>query len=183
VAEKRRLFFALWPDDGLRAAIAQASEAAATAAGIRGRPTPQERIHMTLLFLGDVAAEDEPRVMAAAGRVRSRAFELVLDQVGSFNRSRVLWVGTRRAPAALTDLWRGLREALGDLALEHNRLALAPHVTCLRDTSKPLKPTPIEPMSWRVREFVLAHSAPGAKNQGPAYHLVSHWPLQTVPAA
>ena len=44
--ETLRLFFALWPDDPTRSALAQLQTP------IRGRITPYEHLHLTLAFLG-----------------------------------------------------------------------------------------------------------------------------------
>ena len=174
---RKRLFFALWPDESTRLALGAAGEAAAAAAGIRGRRTPLRRIHLTLLFLGDLDEAGEARARAVADTAaRTPAFDLTLDQVGSFPRSRVLWVGTREAPAELTRLWFALRDGLAGLASEHNRGALVPHVTCWRDIDRPLPTAPIAPIRWRVDGFVLVHSTLGVP---PQYHVVSHWPLQT----
>jgi RNA 2',3'-cyclic 3'-phosphodiesterase len=193
---RRRLFFALWPEPGLQSAVAAAGAQAAAAAGIHGRTVPPERLHLTLLFLGDLDAAGEQRARAVASAVVAPAFDLVLDQAGSFYRSRVLWVGTRHAPPALTALWLALRDGLADPAGRHNRGALAPHVTCLRDIDRPLRVTPIAPLAWPVRGFALVHSQlkkgtdtfsagdnteKGDRHLFPGYHVVSHWPLQTAP--
>jgi 2'-5' RNA ligase len=177
VADSRRLFFALWPDPARQAAIAAAGSAIARTRALGGREIPPERIHLTLLFLGDVDPAGEERVRAVADAVRSPAFDLTLDEAGSFPRSRVLWIGTRHAPEPLTQLWRALRDGLSDLAAEHNREALVPHVTCYRDIDRPVPIVPIPPIRWRADGFVLVHSTLGTPHR---YHVVSHWPLQTV---
>jgi RNA 2',3'-cyclic 3'-phosphodiesterase len=170
----RRLFFALWPDATVREAVRAAADAAAARAGIGGRRTPMERIHLTLLFLGELGAGDEARARVVAGSVRMAPFTLVLDRVGGFPRARVLWVGPRQAPPALTALHRELREGLG--ALVPDRRPLAPHLTCDRDASAPLPIAPIPPIPWAVDRFVLVHSEPRASGR---YHVVSQWPAQT----
>jgi RNA 2',3'-cyclic 3'-phosphodiesterase len=109
-----------------------------------------------------------------AGSVRMAPFTLVLDRVGGFPRARVLWVGPRQAPPALTALHRELREGLG--ALVPDRRPLAPHLTCYRDASAPLPIAPIPPIPWAVDRFVLVHSEPRASGR---YHVVSQWPAQT----
>jgi len=38
-----------------------------------------------------------------------------------------------------------------------------------------LPPTPVQPLSWAVREFVLVDSVSGAH---PAYRVLGHWPLR-----
>lgn len=169
----RRLFFALWPDPVLKAAIAGAARATARAFG--GRRVRDESIHLTLLFLGQVAADAEAQLKAAAAAaVRVAPFELVLDRVGGFFRSRVLWVGPSQAPAALAELRRQLEGVAGRAAVTFDPKPLVPHLTCYRDVRKALEPAPIEPLRWPVREFALVHSVAGQ------YHVVSQWPLQNA---
>jgi 2'-5' RNA ligase len=169
----RRLFFALWPDPVLKAAIAFAARTPARA--VAGRRVRDESLHLTLLFLGEVAADAEARLVQAAAGVRAAPFELVLDRVGSFFRSRALWVGPGQVPAQLGELRRQLETAAGAAAVPFDPKPLVPHVTCYRDVRRALDPAPIEPLRWPVRAFALVHSA------GGQYHVVSQWPLQTAP--
>jgi 2'-5' RNA ligase len=134
-----------------------------------------ESLHLTLLFLGEVAADAEARLAAAAAEVRAPAFELVLDRVGGFFRARVLWIGASQAPAALGELRDRLEAAAGQAGVAFDRRPLVPHVTCYRDVRQSLEPVPVEPLRWPVRGFTLVHSA------GGQYHVVSQWPLQTAP--
>ena len=171
-AATRRLFFALWPDPVLKAAIAGAARTPARA--VTGRRVRDENLHLTVLFLGAVAAEAEARLVQAAARVRAPAFELVLDRVGSFFRARVLWVGASQAPAPLGELRRQLEAAAAGAGAKFDAKPLVPHVTCYRDVRQNLDPAPVEPLRWPVRSFALVLSA------GGQYHVVSQWPLQTA---
>lgn len=180
MAETRRLFFALWPDARLQSAISTAGLAIAHARALGGRDIPPGRVHLTLLFLGDVAAGREARLCEAAARVKRRQFDLVLDQAGCFYRSRAFWVGPGTPPAALMSLWEDLLGAARGLGVAADPKALAPHVTCVRDIEHRIRPVGIKPIVWPVRSFALVHSAPAAPpGAGPEYHLVSQWPLQT----
>jgi 2'-5' RNA ligase len=51
---------------------------------------------------------------------------------------------------------------------------LVAHVTVLRDAGTTLPATPIAPVRWPVRDFVLVHSVLGRES---AYHLLGRWPL------
>src|SRR5262245_57348130 len=53
----RRLFFALWPDSEMQAALAEVTRR--WVSGIGGKPIPPENFHFTLAFLGSM---DERRV-------------------------------------------------------------------------------------------------------------------------
>lgn len=191
MADARRLFFALWPDPVLKAAIAGAARTPARA--VSGRRVRDEHLHLTLLFLGNVDAAAEARLAEAAAAVRADAFDLALDRVGSFFRARVLWVGPSQAPPALGELRRQLEAAATQAGVPFDPKPLVPHLTCYRDVRKALEPAAIEPLRWPVRAFALVHSAGGPPaslttdegrrhlRMARQYHVVSQWPLQNAP--
>ncbi len=178
--EVHRLFFALWPDQATRAGIQQAAAQLQAAHAPRGRWLGAHRYHLTLQYLGDFDALPPALVeaaLAAAGGVRAAAFELVLDQAGSFrNRAIPWWLGSVAPPAGLQALWDGLGVALAKAGVRvHSASKLVPHVTVLRDASTSLPQTPIDPVPWPVRDFALIHSVLGAQS---GYRLLGRWPLQ-----
>ena len=69
-----RLFFAIWPDSTAVDALGRLAVEVAGRTG--GRATPADKIHLTLAFLGEVAAERSGDVAAAGEAVRARPFEL-----------------------------------------------------------------------------------------------------------
>jgi 2'-5' RNA ligase len=173
-AAGRRLFFALWPDAALQAAMAATGERIAATRKIEGRKIPPERLHLTLLFLGEVPADAEKRLIAAAGRVEGRAFDVILDRAGCFFRSKVFWLGPQAVPRKLTELAEALHAAMAGVGLAPEHKELVPHVTCRRDIRHVIKPVPVDPVIWQARSFALVDSVAGQ------YHVVSHWPLQTA---
>lgn len=179
MAEGRRLFFALWPDQALRRVITSSAGDVANLRKLVGRKVPPERVHLTLLFLGQVSADAEARLCTAASAIRTSAFELVLDQAGCFYRSRAFWLGPQKIPAGMLDLWERLRAVAEAAGIGQDYKPLVPHVTCLHDVRDRIKPVPVAPIHWHPRSFALVHSELGPQ---PQYHVVSQWPLQTVPA-
>jgi 2'-5' RNA ligase len=171
-APARRLFFALWPDPVLKAAIAGAARVPAR--GVPGQRVRDENLHLTVLFLGAVGAGAEAALMQAAALVRAAPFDLSLDRAGSFFRARVLWIGPSQVPAQLGDLRSQLEAAAGAAGVAFDPKPLVPHVTCYRDVRKTLEPVPVEPLPWPVRSFALVRSV------GGQYHVVSQWPLQNA---
>lgn len=151
-----RLFFALWPPDGVREALGRLSQEVAAAAG--GRRVPQANIHLTLAFLGEVATERGPLVREAADSVRGEPFELSLDRLGSFRRAGVAWMGPSATPLALGDLASNLASALRarDFSIEDRPFAA--HVTLARGIGKPIVAAPAVPVAWTARQFVLVES-------------------------
>ncbi len=166
----RRLFFALWPDAAIRAAIHRATGPAVRRVG--GRPMPAENYHLTLAFLG---AQPEFRLSAildAAAGVTPPRGELELSRLGYFTRARVLWLGPDRTPLALRRDVRGLWDALEPLGIKRERRPFAAHLTLARKAGR-LPAAPVFPVVWHYRGFVLAESVSGA--QGALYKVVARW--------
>ncbi len=81
--ERRRVFFALWPDDLTRSALSRATRRAVQECS--GRPIAKDRLHLTLAFLGELTPE---RFALARGvpPIPVGEFELTLDAVGRMAR-------------------------------------------------------------------------------------------------
>ena len=175
-----RLFFALWPGDGLRQRIADTAAHLQYEHTSGGRRIGPHRYHLTLQYLGDFDALPPSLVdqaQAAAATVEAPSFELRLDRAGSFrNASIPWWLGTEGMPDGLSALWDGLGVALARAGVRtRSGKALVPHVTILRDADRPLSLTPVTPLPWQVDSFVLIHSELGARN---TYTLLNQWPLR-----
>lgn len=180
-AEAHRLFFALWPDEGTRAALGRAASALRSRQPqARGRWVGVERYHVTLHFLGTYPGafpEALARSVAdvAADLPPTPAFDLRIDVTGSFpGRAAPWWLGTSRLPAPLRELWQRLGEALRDAGLPHDeRRDFTPHVTVLRDPARSLPSTDLGDASldWPVESFALVHS--GARG----YTVLDRWSL------
>lgn len=167
-----RQFFALWPDPDTRETLVRIQQGLDVAAA---RRVHAQDLHLTLAFLGQVAADRQDCVLAAAGAVQTPGFELRLDRVGAWPGPRVAWAGaTDRPPAllALVDqLWRGL----AGCGFTREARAYRPHVTLLRKCAALPEITLPAPVSWRAAEFVLAESqAPPAV---PRYRILRRWAL------
>ena len=167
-----RLFFALWPDDAVRRQIAAQAVALNHAHEGGGRVLSQERMHLTLRFLGDYADDAfthlRDSAMAVADEVEPVAFELALDHAGSFG-ARTWWLGPADSPPLL-DLRRRLDRVLAGAGFPEAAEPFVPHVTIIRDALDPLPGTPIAPLAWRVRGFALVES-----RDGEPYRTVQQW--------
>jgi len=170
-AKPLRLFFALWPDDAVRAALASASTAIHRVAG--GRVTGPESIHMTLAFLGDCDADRLGALKAAAARVRVRPFELVLDEAGFWKHNRIAWVGAKGISAALGALVEELRAALADAQFAFDPRPFVPHVTLVRKAQPGFAMPALDPIRWPVDGFALVRSV--MKPAGSDYLVESRW--------
>jgi hypothetical protein len=80
----QRVYFALWPDAGVRAALAQAARSMHRV--MHGRQARDESLHLTLAFIGYTDVENLPRLMAPPAGVFTPAFLLTLDDWGCWAR-------------------------------------------------------------------------------------------------
>jgi 2'-5' RNA ligase len=167
---RRRVFFALWPDEATRSAIVRSTKRAVRLCG--GRPIAKDRLHITVAFLGDL---DPARLDAArsAAPISVGAFDLTLDVIGVWPQSRVLWFAGRDVPKALDDLEQRLWAALEERGFAREPRIYRPHLTLAR-RARPVEEE-VDPVSWHVGELVLAESLPAGKNVH--YEVLERWPL------
>ncbi len=179
------MFFALWPDAGVRAALAHATHKAVRACG--GRPVPEQKLHATLVFLGSVPESRIPELLTLGAGVAANipaehgsAPELVFDRIQCWGRSGVLVAatGTSIGPG------QKLAGALADsLQRETSRIGLTPdlkpfraHITLARKVGRPARPLSMQPVTWSLSEFALVESR--TEPSGPVYTVLQTFPLR-----
>jgi 2'-5' RNA ligase len=168
-----RVFFALWPDAGVRDALAVLAREVRAECG--GRATRLETIHLTLFFVGQVERKRVADLQAAAGAVRGSPFELVIDHLGYFRRARIAWAGAA-CPPALASLVEQLTAQLAARGFQGEDRPYVPHVTLAREAARRPARTSFHPVIWRVRDFVLVESVQAGS--ASAYEVVERWPLE-----
>ncbi|MBN9511279.1 MAG: RNA 2',3'-cyclic phosphodiesterase [Alphaproteobacteria bacterium] len=108
---------------------------AGLAGGIPGaRWVPSENYHITLRFIGEVAAHQAEEIDHTLAALRARGFPLTLAGIGVFSkagRQTTLWAGVERQPQ-LELLQSKVETALQRAGLEPERRRFAPHVTLAR---------------------------------------------------
>jgi RNA 2',3'-cyclic 3'-phosphodiesterase len=153
-----RLFLALWPDAGTRAAISHWQQAWSwpPAAAL----VAAERLHLTLNFIGNVPPERLPQVVPAL-KVDCGRFPFTLDRAEVWpNSVAVLQPG--RTPPEMNELHRQLAGALRKLDLPVESRPFRPHVTLARRARAALAPVREAGVHWEASDgYVLAQSLPG----------------------
>lgn len=174
MADRRRLFFALWPDDATRLRIDQWRKHCGVRSGL---PTSPANLHITLCFLGSVEAAMQPAIEQAVAPVSSLpALGLSLDQCGYWLKPRVLWLGCQQPPVAVVELAEALRQAMQGIGLSPDARPYVPHLSVQRKLSAPARlPAVPEPITWSARDFVLAWSR--SSEHGVEYRVLRRWPL------
>ena len=168
----KRLFFALWPDRGVRAQLA---ERAGLLQIDTGRLIPWENYHVTLVFLGNVQEQDIPGLLDSAGRLRISRFPLLIDRCGWWKRAQVAWLAPQTAPAPLLELVEQLNRLSISAGVSVDKRDYSPHLTVARKLSRPVTASTFDPVHWDVGEFCLVESVTHAR--GARYRVMKSWAL------
>ncbi len=151
-----RLFFALWPPH--EAARALADWARATAPESGGRATAEEKIHLTLAFLGEAKPE---KAIAGARRVRGQAHELPVEKAVYWKQNSIIWAGPKDTPPEMLKLAENLQRQLYLQEFILERRPFAAHVTLVRKAREPRQLPELPRVEWPVNEFLLVRSISG----------------------
>lgn len=141
-----RLFIAIDPPPDIRSYIKDLGR------GIPGaRPVPEEQIHLTLHFLGEVEGTLFKDIRESLLEVKKDPFSLQISGVGHFpprGKPRVIWAGVTPTDEIIRLQKRVGKELLAcGVALEKRKFS--PHITLARLHNSPLQ---------RVSEFLSGNS-------------------------
>jgi RNA 2',3'-cyclic 3'-phosphodiesterase len=167
----QRVFFALWPDDGLRVRLA----ALARRMPADGRPVPPEHLHLTLAFPGTISSEVVAALISRAAAIRAPPIHLRLDHFGHFPRPRVAWLGSAVTSPELEALAASLQGICRDSGVRMDDRPFRPHVTLRRFVTR-FESVPIEPLDWWADRMFLIESGHGG-HPGP-YRVLRSWALE-----
>ncbi len=142
--------------DGLRSAMSGAERAI--------RWTRPESIHVTLQFLGDIAASLTGEITAGivAACAGARSVRLALGGMGAFpnvNRPRVVWVGLEGDITGLRAIESAIGEQLRPLGYKPDK-PFQPHITLgrIRETARPDE---LRAISQALAQYVSAPESAG----------------------
>ena len=166
-----RLFFALWPPPKTAQALAQWTHEVAHGAG--GAPTPSDKIHLTLAFLGDA---DPAKAYNAAQQLQGARHALPIDHAQYWKRNKIVWVGPRTMPAPLAALVSELHGSLREHGFVLEERPFAAHITLLRKAGAPASFPPLPRVEWPVHEMLLVRSRTSPK--GSTYEPLERFALQ-----
>ena len=170
-----RLFFALWPGDPLRQALA--ARVAALVPPGTGRAQRPDQLHLTLEFMGSVPADRLQAIREAADEVRAEPFEVTLDALEYWRRPQVLCLVARETPPALAGLVQALRSGLAARGFDTERRPYRAHFTLARKVVRSPDLAPTDPVPWPASDFALVESI--TERSGSIYRPLAAWPLRT----
>jgi 2'-5' RNA ligase len=168
-----RLFLAAVPDASTAARIHRLAGLLKRAHNFNGRLIEPERLHVSLFFLGGLPEAGLRIACEAAAEVRARPFEVSFDRSASFRGKPGSRPFVLVGEGGLHQL-QSFRQLLGVAMTRKGLRRLAntnftPHVTLLYD-ARSVEEYPIEPIAWKVTDFVLICSGDGHTH-------AARWPL------
>lgn len=169
---RQRLFFAVWPDGAARRALASVARDSLPR---QAKPVALENLHITLVFLGSITAEQRACAERAAEQVSAPAFALRLERLGWFRRARVVWSAPAQTPPALLALVEGLNRELEACGFESESRPYHAHMTLARKVARRVDEAAHPPIEWTVDAFHLVRSR--THPDGSRYHTLRSWPL------
>ena len=179
-----RTFVAIFPPQQVREALFRAARDLPKSKNIR--LVSQEKIHLTLKFLGEVTEEELEGVKQALQPISGRhdPFEVSTSSFGAFpseRKARILWAGIEEGSEHLRTVAEDVENLLEPTGFERETRPYVPHLTLGRtrthrtmlDTSETSPPT----LRFTASSIELVESAPG-KN-GVTYSILATYPFNT----
>lgn len=172
-----RLFFALWPDRVLRRVLVEATES--VVAQVLGTRVPAGNLHVTLAFLGTVAAGGIVDLLAVGGRNAWPRIELDFERVEYWPKPKILVAMPAAVPPAGLAVVDRLWSSLEPLGFAREARPWWPHLTLVRHVTRPpprgvelrLSAQPFgDPGSWKLA-LVESVTLP----EGPRYTPLAEW--------
>jgi 2'-5' RNA ligase len=141
-------------------------------------PSAPERWHLTLAFLGEVAAPHRLTGPLGAVCAATSPFRLHLAGSGTFGRSGPVWVGVGGDVDELTDLAEAVADACRGAGVDVERRRYRPHLTVGRRASPdPRSLSSYSGPDWPVDEVELVVSHLGRTVR---HEVVERLPLGTA---
>jgi 2'-5' RNA ligase len=176
-----RLFFALIPDSTQKAELAE--RAAPLVTSLQAQTVPLENLHVTLAFIGPVAAEKLSQLRDIAAGIRAPHATLCFDALEHWEKPHVLCAtaSDSRVGAAASVLAERLGSASAAAGFSSDNKPFRAHLTLARKVHGaaaaqcewPRALTP--PLIVYFDRFALMQSSRG--EAGSIYSVVESWPL------
>ena len=168
-----RLFFAIWPKDDIRLALAAQRLEVARLTG--GRPILPVTLHLTMVFAGNVPQTRLLEMKMVASRLRAAPFRYTVNTAGCFATPRIAWLASDQPPQALFELQQALHDGVHAADFDVDSRTFRPHITVARHITAAIETHPISPCHWDVDEFSLVQTV--QDGNGVQYEVIDQWPL------
>ncbi len=163
---KKRLFFALWPNDRQRDRLRDFITPVAKL--VEGRMIDRRNWHVTLVFIGDFEEARVPELSYKASQIDVEPFHLRFNRLEFWARPKVAALMPATIPPELERLHAAVTGVLQDSGILTEDRAFRPHITVVRQ-ARPFETQRLAQQAdteWSSFELVESVSQPG----GVSYH-------------
>ncbi len=168
----KRLFFALWPSAEVRDEIAALNQQLRVEGVRKLRPS---NLHMTLLYLGNIDAAMQQKIISKVTQIACAPFSFQLDGMDFWKTPKVICLTVTQQPKPLLDLAHQLRGICQHYPIHLHDRPYQGHVTLMRK-AKQAYALDFTPIQWQAKSFVLVESI--STEQGIRYEILRRWPLR-----
>lgn len=169
-----RVFFAIKPDNTALIKLNNIAKQFVTTSG--GYRTRSDKIHLTLLFIGNIKLDQLAKLCTVANTISANPFILSIDNIGYWKRNQIIYAGSNQPCPELMTLIKTIQDTLSINGFSFDQRLVTPHITLIRKASRPVLPKLTEPISWHVNEWCLVQSK--QTNQRIDYLPLDCWPLK-----
>jgi len=140
------------------------------------RRIPVQNYHITLAFLGEVDEGGIEKIVEIFEPFSASSFELLLNDVGYWSHTGLLWLGPKDTPMQLATLAKQCARAANRIGARGTGKKFQPHLTLARKLSVPPANPLIEPEFAFTAESLQLWSSTRAAS-GARYSTVCSWLL------
>ena len=169
-----RVFFGIFPNKFVQTQLAHQADLLEAICG--GRAVKIQHIHLTLLFLGNVAFRQIEALRQSMQDVSAKEFEFNLEEICYWKHNQIFYIQPKQFPAELFSLVDSLKDAVSAAGFLFDKRPYKPHITLIRKAIHAEKIYLDNPIKWHVNEWSLIHSKQTVN--GMDYIPLGHWCLK-----
>lgn len=168
----KRLFFALWPSQSVRAKIDALNQHIKLPDVRHLKP---QNLHLTLLYLGMVDAAIQQAIVSEVDNIAATRFAFTLDGISHWREPRIVCLTVSQQPKPMLDLVQALTAIVKPYPIFLHDRPYRAHVTMVRKARQPYV-LQVPHIHWEASEFVLVESC--STPDGIRYEVLQSWPLK-----
>jgi RNA 2',3'-cyclic 3'-phosphodiesterase len=169
-----RVFFAIKPDDAALKRLAHLTKQLKSTCN--GKYIKKANIHLTLVFLGEIAIDQLNLIRSAMNRITAPAFNFSVDKIGYWKPNKIIFARPNKCVPELLALVTNIQSMLSAIGFAYDSRTYKPHITLARK-AKPIQVITAlaPPISWLVTEWFLIQSK--QTDLGMNYIPLDRWQL------
>lgn len=145
-------------------------------AALGGKPQPASNLHLTLHFLGEIAADRIGLLSQLGADVAREPIALHFNKIECWGKADLACLRTSDEPIALTRLVGNLSTGLQMAGFQVEKHRFKPHVTLARKLKHHEAALPIWPtLDWQAGTLALVRSR--LSSEGAEYEPIAEWDL------